>query len=145
MLFKADFALFWAPQKVLWPTTWVQNALDSGQMCLFIILVGSNVNSPLHGHARHPKCPNSRIPPGPPCTVGPKIAPFKAFLEIAWANMGQKWVKIALNHLFEHPKGCRNNFGKNHFRLTSDPCNRTRARSALHHSSGALTVLTVQT
>ena len=30
---------------------------------------------------------------------GPKIAHFKAFWELAWANMGERWLKIALNHL----------------------------------------------
>ena len=53
--------------------------------------------------------------------VSPKIALYKPFWEIAWANMRQKWVKISLNHLFEHLKWCRNNFGKNLFGLILDP------------------------
>ena len=54
---------------------------------------------------------------GPPTVrlVGPKIAHFKGFWYLAWANMGQIRLKIALNYLFEHPKWSRNNFGKNHF------------------------------
>ena len=44
--------------------------------------------------------------------VGPKIAPFQGSLGLAWASMGQIQLKIALNHLFEHPKWSRNNFGK---------------------------------
>ena len=49
-----------------------------------------------------------RNPPPPPraplcCNVSPKVAHFEAFCEIASAKMGQKWLKIALNHLFEHP------------------------------------------
>ena len=34
---------------------------------------------------------------------------FKAFWEVAWANMGRKWLKAAFSHLFEHPKWSRNN------------------------------------
>ena len=37
VLFKAYFAVLWAPKKVVEPTTWVQTALDSGQTHLFII------------------------------------------------------------------------------------------------------------
>ena len=61
-----------------------------------------------------PASPRRASPPPPPsyCNVNPKIAHLQAFWELAWAKMGQKWVKIALNHLFEHPKWCRNNFGK---------------------------------
>ena len=55
---------------------------------------------------------NNTFPPDPPpiCIIGPNIAHFKAFWELAWANMGQIWVKIALDHLFELPKWSRNNF-----------------------------------
>ena len=56
------------------------------------------------------------IPLDPLARIGrPKTAHFKAFWELAWANMGQKWLKIALGHLFEDPKWSRNNFGKNCF------------------------------
>ena len=44
-------------------------------------------------------------------TVSPKIAHFKGFWELAWASMGQTWLKIALIHLFEHPK-CLTNWEK---------------------------------
>ena len=37
VLFKADFAVFWAPKAVVEATTWVQNTLDGGQTCLIII------------------------------------------------------------------------------------------------------------
>ena len=43
------------------------------------------------------------------------LPPLKAFGEYAWANMGQKQLKAALDHLFEHPKYLRNKFGKSHF------------------------------
>ena len=46
------------------------------------------------------------------CTVSPKIAHSKAFLELAWAHVGPRWLKIALNYLFEHPKRSKNNLGK---------------------------------
>ena len=54
------------------------------------------------------------FPPHPPrtplcCTVSPKIAHFKAFWELAWANRVQLWLKIAFNHLFENPKWSQNN------------------------------------
>ena len=49
------------------------------------------------------------------CGVNPKIADFKALWELACANMGQRWLKMALNHLFEHRKWSTSNFGKNHF------------------------------
>ena len=39
----------------------------------------------------------------------------------AWAHMGLRWLQIAFNHLFEHPKRCRNNFGRNHFGPLLDP------------------------
>ena len=53
------------------------------------------------------------LPPEPAIRiVGPKNAYFKVFWEFAWANMGQIWLKVALNHLVEHPKWSRNNFGK---------------------------------
>ena len=61
--------------------------------------------SSLHPHSpRTPLC----------CIVNPKIAHFKGFFGLAWAHAGPRWLKIALNHLFEHPKWSRNNFGKNH-------------------------------
>ena len=41
------------------------------------------------------------------------FAHFKGFWDVAWATMGQQWLEIALNHLFEHPKWSRNKFGKN--------------------------------
>ena len=50
--------------------------------------------SPLHPHS--PRTPLK-------CTISPKIAYFKAFLELAWAHMGPRWLKIALNQLFELP------------------------------------------
>ena len=37
VLFNSDVAVCWAPKRIVEPTTWVQNALDSGQMWLFII------------------------------------------------------------------------------------------------------------
>ena len=37
MPFKADFAVLWAQKEVVEATTWVQNTLDNGQMCLLII------------------------------------------------------------------------------------------------------------
>ena len=43
------------------------------------------------------------------------IAHFKAFWELAWASMGQRWLKMALNHLFEHQKWLTNNVRKNRF------------------------------
>ena len=48
-------------------------------------------------------------------TAGPKIAHIKVFWELAWASMRQIWLKIALNHLFEHPKWHRKNFTKKSF------------------------------
>ena len=35
--------------------------------------------------------------------------------------MGQKWLKIASNHLFEHPKRSWNNFGKKTLLITFGP------------------------
>ena len=57
VLFKANLAIFSAPQEVFEPTDWVQNPLGWDQRCLFIIYVGSNANGPLHRHARLPNCP----------------------------------------------------------------------------------------
>ena len=57
VLFKANFAVFWAPKQVVEPTTWVQNPLGCDQRRLFIISVGSNAKGHLQGHARHPNCP----------------------------------------------------------------------------------------
>ena len=79
----------------------------------------------LCSHKRHATQHSSRTPHPSPlipafpteplcCTVIPKIAHFKASLELAWAHVGPRWLKIALNHLFEHPKWYRNNFGKTH-------------------------------
>ena len=64
---------------------------------------------------------HNTFPPDPPplCIVGPKIAYCKGFWELTWANMGQTWLTIALNHLFE--KWPTNNFRKNHFRPLLDP------------------------
>ena len=53
--------------------------------------------------------------------VSSSMAHFKGFWDFAWANIGQKWLKIALNHLFEHPEWSRNNFGQNHFSPLLDP------------------------
>ena len=36
------------------------------------------------------------------CTTNPEIAHFMAFWELAWCDMGQRWLRMALNHLFEH-------------------------------------------
>ena len=55
------------------------------------------------------------------CSANPKIAHFKAFWELAWANMHQRWFKMASDHLSEHPKCSTNNFGKNHFLPLWDP------------------------
>ena len=30
------------------------------------------------------------------CTISPKIAHFKGFLELAWAHMGPRWLTMAL-------------------------------------------------
>ena len=67
-----------------------------------------------------PPTPLPYHPPPPPafpvdplcCTISPKNVYFKAFLEPAWAHMGQGWLKIPFNHLFEDPKRSRNNFEK---------------------------------
>ena len=63
--------------------------------------------------------PNSRNPPDPHVLQCEFLnCLFQGFWELAQANMGQKWLKMALDHLFEHPKWSRNNFGKiffNHF------------------------------
>ena len=40
------------------------------------------------------------------------MAHFQGFWELAWANMRHKWLKIAVNHLFEHPKWSGNSLGK---------------------------------
>ena len=37
MLFKADFAVFWAQKEVVEATNLVQKTLDGNQRCLFII------------------------------------------------------------------------------------------------------------
>ena len=57
LLFKANFAVFWAQKEVVGATTWVQNTLHGDQTCLLIIWVGLNANEPVHGHPRHPNCP----------------------------------------------------------------------------------------
>ena len=91
---------------------------------------GSNMAPSLKRHAPqhsssipHPSPLHTHSPRTPLCyTVSPKIGQgFKAFLELAWAHVGPRWLKIALKHLFEHPKWCGNHFGKNHFRPHSDP------------------------
>ena len=61
VLFKGDFAAFWVPKEVVEATNRVQNTLDSDQRCLFMSYVGSNANGPLHGHPRHPNCPQKGI------------------------------------------------------------------------------------
>ena len=69
------------------------------------------------------------------------IAHFKAFSDFAWVNMHQRWLKIALNHLFEHQKWITHTFGEKScsttFGPTCDPCNPTPAPTlcTLHHSS----------
>ena len=77
---------------------------------------------------------HSTFPLDPPVSIFvPKIAHFKGFWELAWANMGKIWLKIALNHLFEHPKWFGANFGKKSFLTifgpTSEPRNPTLARA----------------
>ena len=47
VLFRADFAVFWAQKEVIEPTTWVQHPADSDQRCLFIIYIGFHANAPL--------------------------------------------------------------------------------------------------
>ena len=52
-------------------------------------------------------------PPPPPCTLQVlKLHISNVFCDLACANVGPIWLKIALNHLFEHPKWSRNDFGK---------------------------------
>ena len=48
-------------------------------------------------------------------------AHFKGFGGLAWAHVGPRWLKIALNHLFELRKWSKNNLGKNHIRPLLDP------------------------
>ena len=48
VIFKTDFAVFWARKEVIKPTIWVQNRLGGDQRALFIIQVGSNANGPLN-------------------------------------------------------------------------------------------------
>ena len=55
------------------------------------------------------------------CTISPKIVEFKASFQLARAHVGPTWLKMALNHSFEHPKWCRNTFKKNHFGQLLDP------------------------
>ena len=59
---------------------------------------------------------HSTFPPGPPSVRilndGPQVAHFKGSWDLAWANMGQIRLKIALDNLFEHPRRSRNGFGK---------------------------------
>ena len=59
----------------------------------------------LERHApQHCPCSPAQAPPPPPaldlwtslyCTLSPKIAHIKDFGELAWANMGKKWLKMA--------------------------------------------------
>ena len=37
VLFKANFAVFWAQKEVVWASKWLQNTLDGDLRCLFII------------------------------------------------------------------------------------------------------------
>ena len=80
----------------------------------------------LRSFKRHATWHSTRTPhlstphPNPPqtllcCTVSPKISHFKAFFERAQVHVGPRWLKMALNHFFEHPNRSRNTFGKNHF------------------------------
>ena len=52
VIFKADFAAFWAKKEVVEPRVWDLNALHGNQTCLFIIRVGFNAHGPLQGHPR---------------------------------------------------------------------------------------------
>ena len=77
----------------------------------------ANANSPLQGTlgTKLREFLNSpRILP-PVHNVGPKSAHFKDFWELATVNMGEIWLKIALNCLFEHSEWSGNNFGKTAF------------------------------
>ena len=61
---------------------------------------------------------HSTFPPDPPPPDAPsnaKIAHLKGFWELASANTGFRWLKIASDQLFEHPKWSRNNFEKKSF------------------------------
>ena len=46
---------------------------------------------------------------------------FQALWAVALANMGQRPLETARNHLFEHPKWSRNNLGQNLFGPLFDP------------------------
>ena len=86
---------------------------------------------PITPTSTQPPCPHNRPlnrssvaslagktspPPYPPRTPPVRsVGPKKGVWELAWANMGQGWLKIPLNHLLEHPRWFRNNFGNNHF------------------------------
>ena len=68
--------------------------------------------------------------PPPPRIVSPNIAQFKGFWEFAWANMGQTFLKIALNHLLSTPSGMGTILEKSFLTTvgpTSEPCNPTLA------------------
>ena len=67
--------------------------------------------SPITAPPAFPLHPHSLCTPLYSTTI-PKIAHFKAFLELAWAHVGPRWLKMALNHLSELSKWSRNNFGK---------------------------------
>ena len=46
------------------------------------------------------------LPPSPRdpcCTITPKIAHFKAFLELAWAHVGPRWLKLAVTTYLSTP------------------------------------------
>ena len=50
-------------------------------------------------------CKTSTFHADPPLhTAGAEIAHFKGFGELAFTNMRQIQLKIALDHLFEHPE-----------------------------------------
>ena len=69
----------------------------------------------------------------PPPPFRPQMPLVKAFWELSWDDTGPKWVKIASNHLFQHPEWFRNKFGKNHFRPLFD-LRMTPTNSALAHA-----------
>ena len=91
-----------------------------------------------------PITPPRAFPVDPPCcSVCPKIAHLRAVLELAWAHVGPRWLKITLKHTFEHPKWPGHNFGKvivDHFWTRKCHLNPTlaRAQRALHHSNGVV-------
>ena len=59
VLFKTNFAVFWAEKEVVEAPNRAQNTLNHDERCLFIVSIDSNANGPLHGHPRHPNCPKN--------------------------------------------------------------------------------------